>query len=208
MESVIASHFEGIESFRNFFSIGKFSLESFFFISDSDEGDLIKFFGKIVYESSPEWNGILLNGLKEGFWVFPPVEGGDEAEALGYYKHEKMTGFWIDSFDLGSTCEKGFYIDGKREGYWIKQNSDLDLIEESYYVNSVKNGIEINYEDGVREAIGPVSKGNPNLLSGFWVFYDEEGRKSSETLYDDNGIEIFEIFYRDDGTISSEKFND
>jgi antitoxin component YwqK of YwqJK toxin-antitoxin module len=103
--------------------------------------------------------GAIINGLREGLWIFYDSEGYVVYEAV--YHNDEFNGQYISYFENGDTLNIGQYVNGVEEGLWKQFQGEQALLSIG------------NYDAGKK--------------IGEWKYYNESGNKVMRRILYENG---------------------
>src|SRR6266540_1373396 len=105
-------------------------------------------FGKEVYPDGViKSKGALINGKKNGLWIFYNADSTVSAEYL--YYNDSLCGKYIGYFEAGDTLIIGNYVNGFEDGEWKLFYGNNSLAKKAYYKMGKKIGVwEYFKEDG------------------------------------------------------------
>lgn len=157
-------------------------------------------------------SGKMVNGFEEGLWRITDNEGvliieerykngdlngkakylrgSDLAYSIVTYKMNYLDGP-AEYFDqYGNDSLSGTYNMDEQEGIW-KYYIHGELSHELEYHNGFKDGVQIEYENGIKTVEGSVERGTK---VGVWKYWNEKGELSKKETFDNGELVNIETF--------------
>jgi antitoxin component YwqK of YwqJK toxin-antitoxin module len=126
-------------------------------------------FEKAVYQNGVlRSKGALINGKKNGLWIFFNEDGSVSSEYL--YFNDSLYGNHVAYFEVGGdTLVSGNYVNGLEDGEWKSFYGNNLIARKAYYKRGKKVGI--------------------------WEYYKEDGRLYKKVSYDSEMEKV--LFYKE-----------
>lgn len=178
---------------KTYYNNGKLKNE-FAFKNGKEEGPY-----KSYYRSGkPYLEGELRNGLRQGLWT-TYYETGSVLDKVTYVDNE-IIGEFTEYHENGKISRKGNYYKKKIDGRIEEYDDDGKIFDDAIYDRGKLKEMNFYDKSGKIISTSTTRKGSANI-----VFYDAEGNKTGEGLFDREGYKNGKFTsYYNSGKISEE----
>lgn len=130
--------------------------------------------------------GSILNGLKDGQWLFFNTKG-DYVHRVENYVNGKLHGSAFEINDRNEVTKREEFVNGQRNGYYAEYNRARKTME-AYYVNGQLHGRMTKYHNYSDKILSEADYKN-GKQHGIFKYYDPEGNVTLEYEYE-NGKKL------------------